>query len=578
MGTNCDSHPEPDTANQCNVSIGDTTPDPMPGFCTLLGPAGDSYRDQFCADMSTAGEWGDPLTIENKCSYNDCNAYQDFGFGCCKGCCGILGGGMACTRVSFTGNPITCCFNDYNCNQGSEAACFSDPGQQNTCANGVNGAPNYRNLVSPDCQDAMTQYCTGTLPTDDPQSTEWLDRWTTNGGGPGSCTNALYRSMFNIGGTGHCWTLPPIQPTDICGLGLAGITGPIDAEGYFWAQNLVSAAMTRYQEQGFVIGALPGFNGFNPFQDWLSGAVCCPYPGLCQAGLDVACETYTAQRISLDPSIASWCGCHLPAGEYEDYSSKYNIPPQCTPMCNRVGTIPIVGINAEPVVCEQSVCLIDGVSLNLVRAQIGGGIDFTQVCANCGGGGCSCVVADTTIDITNSVIGGVVFPVSEGCGNVSCTQSNPGVTGPTSISVSCSGTGPQNPYAEFEAAQAAAKARSMKTSIIWTVVVIGLGLLIIFLLLLLFYPNFYSTTAPTVIQRTSLGSTATASSVVLAPVPAVTNGSISERITPSVGPPVVPAQHNGSISNRITPSVEPPVVPAQRNGSISNRITPPIDI
>jgi hypothetical protein len=545
----------------------------MPGFCTLLGPAGDSYRNQFCADMSAAGEWGNPVTIQNECSYNDCNAYQDFGFGCCQGCCGILGGGMECTRLSFAGDPVTCCLNDYNCNQASTAACFSDSGQQNTCANGNNGAPNYRNVVSGDCQDVMTQYCTGTLATDDPDSIAWLDRWTANSGGPGSCTNVLYRNMFSIGGTGHCWTVPPIEPTQICGIGLAGITGPIDANGYFWAQGLVTAAMTRYQEQGFVIGSLPGFAGYNPFQDWLYGTVCCPYPGLCQSGLDTACETYTAQRISLDPAIASWCGCHLPEGEYEAYSSMYNIPPQCTPMCNRIGTVPIVGINADPVLCEQSVCLIDGVTLNLVQAQVGGGIQFNQICANCGqtdASGdiiqCSCVVADTTIDITNSTVGGVVVPVGENCGNVSCTQTNPGITGPTAIPVDCDTTGSQNPYAEFEVAQAAADAQSLKNSVIWTLVIIGLGLLIVFLLILLFYPNFYSTTKPTIIQRTT-----DTTSTVRQPGPAGPTIAIANRSTPIVPVGYVPAITLGSINNRITPVSTTSFTPGPATTSIVHR-------
>jgi hypothetical protein len=122
---------------------------------------------------------------------------------------------------------------------------------------------------------------------------------------------------------------------------------------------------------------------------------------LCQDGLDRVCETQTAQRISLNPAIAQWCGCHLPPQEYEDYSVKFNIPPECTPMCNRSGTIPIVGINAEPVNCKQNVCLIDEVTVNLINAQIGGGITFDQICGNCGGNPCSCIISNTEIDIIN---------------------------------------------------------------------------------------------------------------------------------------------------------------------------------
>jgi hypothetical protein len=463
----------------------------MPHFCTYLGPAGDGYRNSFCSQMSNAGEWGDASTVHNGCSYDDCHPYIDFGFGCCNGCCGIVGGGLDCTRLKFTGDPVTCCFNDLLCNgndpQDNPPLCYSDSGKQNACADGNNGQPNYRSLVSTDCQDVLLQYCTGTLSTDDPNSTEWLSRWTVNGGGTGSCSYALSRNIFNSGGIGHCFT--PIPPTQgICNIPPAL---PIDAEGYFWGQRLVSAAMARYTQQGFQIGTLPGFPGYNPWQDFLYSTVCCPYPGLCQDGLDTICATHTAQRISLNPAVAQWCGCHLPEGEYQNYSVLYNIPPECTPMCNRAGTIPIVGINAEAVNCQQNICLIDGITVNLINAQIGGGINFNQICGSNCSGKCSCVVSNTTIDIVNSSIGGNVVPVNQGCGSFTCSQTNPGNTGPAIINVPCGITGSFNPYAQYEAEVAAAQAAAKKTSWLWTLLIIGIALILIFLIILFIHPNLY---------------------------------------------------------------------------------------
>ena len=167
-------------------------------------------------------------------------------------------------------------------------------------------------------------------------------------------------------------------------------------------------------------------------------------------------------------------------------------------MCNRFGTVPIVGINAEPVLCEQNICLIDDVTVNIVQSQIGGGIDFNQICANCPGGQCSCIVSNTTIDIDNSTIGGNVVPVAEGCGSISCTQSNPGVTGPAQLPVACSGTGSVNPYAEFEAETAAAEAAANQSSLLWTIAIIGVGLILIFLIIWLLHPNKYPHTGATV--------------------------------------------------------------------------------
>lgn len=489
MGTNCGSHSSPQTDNLCHVSVGDLEPNPMPGFCTLLGPAGDSYRNSFCNQMSTAGEWGDPSTDENNCSYNDCNGFQDFGFGCCDGCCGIIGGGVKCRRLSFTGDPVTCCLNDLDCSSDSSNTnplCFSDAAKQNTCADGQNGQPNYRSIVSLNCQGALQQYCTGTLPSDDPNSTAWLSRWTVNNGGTGSCAYAIGRNIFQAGGTGHCFT----PPTPIPGICSAPPPLPIDSEGYFWAQQLISSALAKYSEQGFTLGSLPGFPGYNPFQDFLYSNICCPYPGLCQNGLDIACSTTTAQRISLNPNVAQWCGCHLPAGEYQSYSVLYNIPPECTPMCNRAGTVPIVGINATPVTCQQNVCLIDNVTVNLINSQIGNGINFTQVCGNCSGQ-CSCVVANTTIDIANSTIGGNLVPINEGCGNFNCMQTNPGTTGPSMIPVPCGTTAGFNPYAQYQAEVAAEQAAANKSAIFWTLVAIGAALFVIFLIIFFIHPNLY---------------------------------------------------------------------------------------
>lgn len=500
-GSSCDEYPEPDTSNLCNVNLGEQTPDPMPHFCTMLGVGGNSYRSEFCGLMSSAGEWGEPDTFKNTCSYNDCNMYQDIGFGCCGGaCCGIVGGGLLCSRQSFTGDPVTCCFNDLECSDqdpnSNPAACFSDQAKQNTCANGITATtgpfayqpvPNYRSIVSTDCQDVLLQYCTGTLPTDNPNSTDWLDRWTQNAGGPGSCSYALARNLYMTGGTGHCF----IPPSPIPGLCSISPAYPIDSEGYFWGQELVTAVMAKYTAQGFDIGALPGFPGYNPFQDYLYSTVCCPFPGLCQDGLQVACSTYTSQRISLNPAVAQWCGCHLPDNEYEEYSVKYNIPPQCTPMCNREGTIPIVGINADPVLCEQDICLIDGVTVNLISSQVGGGINFNQVCGNCPNAQCSCIISDTTIDVANSTIGGNLVPVREGCGNLTCTQTNPGTTGPATITVPCGTTAGYNPYAEYDAAVTAAQDQAQKSSFLWTLLIIGIALVLIFLIILFVHPNLY---------------------------------------------------------------------------------------
>ena len=508
MGNNCGTKPMPDTRNLCLPSLGQVS-SAMPNFCTLRGVGGDSYRNNYCSLMSIAGEWGNPKTV-GTCQYNDCNNVQEFGGGCCDGCCGIAGGQLGCTRLQFTGQPIPCCLNDVACDptiNNYTPGCFSDSNQQNTCADGVPGpngeyVPNYRSIVSTDCKAKLTEYCTGTLPTDNPNSTDWINRWTINNGGTGSCYNALIRNLFNVpnAGTGHCFNTDVILlPPGVC-----NITPqfPYDADGYFWGQALIEATMTRLQEQGINIGTLPGFPGYNPFQDFLQTNVCCPYPGLCQTGLDTICAQYTTQRISLNPAIASWCGCHLPPQEYQDYSVKFNIQPQCTPTCNRIGTIPIVGNDGLPILCTNNVCLIDDVTVNLVSSQIGGGLNFNQVCGNCGTNNqCSCIISDTTVDITNSTIGGSVIPIFEGCGTTTCTQTNPGTTGPATITVSC-GTGSFNPYTQYQEQVAAQQAQAQKSSLLWTVLVIAIACALIYLIILFIHPNKLPPEGATLQQQT----------------------------------------------------------------------------
>lgn len=477
--SNCASKPQPDTSNICNVSVGNYEPSPMPHFCTLEGVGGDSHRRDFCSQMSVAGEWGNPqATDTGGCAYNDCNNYQDIGSGCCNGCCGIVGSKLKCQRLKFTGDPITCCFNNYECNTANNN-CFSDSKQQNTCADGQNGQPNYRSIRSSDCQDALYQYCTGTLSTDDYNSVEWLSRWAPNGdpNASNSCVTALRYNIFSVDSNPCYQGLPP--EAGVCN---NPVIEPINSSGYFWASSVVSGALQHYQDNGFQIGTLPGLPGYNPFQDLLYNQVCCPYPGVCQAGLAQACSTSTAQRMSLNPLLTQWCGCHLPTTEYQSYSVQYNIPPQCTPTCNRYGNIPLVGINAQPINCTQDICLIDDITVNLINSTVAGGLNFNQICGNCGAEAqCSCIVSNDTVDVENSTVGGNFVPIAEGCGSVSCTQPNPSsVAGPAVLNVPCN-SGTINPYTEYEAELAANQELAYRIGMIETILVVLVVLVLIFL-------------------------------------------------------------------------------------------------
>ncbi len=483
MGSVCSSIQTPNTTNLCNVSVGNRSPE-MPGFCSPSGTRGDSIRNHFCEEMGTT-EWGTPEGVANGCNYNNCNGFEKMDYGVCGACHSAGGIGMTCLRYAFTGDPVTCCFNDMACSSANPdtnpLVCYSDGSRQNTCADGRNGQPNYRSLTSTDCQNTLMQYCTGTLPTDDPKSTVWLTRWTNTG--PRSCYNAVMRNLSKD--ISPCTALPVTGVTGVCG-GDPNFT--FSSNGYFWSQRLVNAALEKYESQGFEIGTMPGYPGYNPWQDFMYNNICCPISGLCQTALQTSCATKTKQRISVNPSLSNWCGCHLPIGEYEEYATRFNIPPQCSPTCNRITSIPITGVNGSTVRCAQNICLMDNIAVNLVNSQIGGGINFNQVCGNCGNGQCSCIITDATIDVRNSTIGGNFVPISQGCGNTMCTQTNPGSTGPAIINVECGLTGPFNPYADLDAKQAAATAEGKRRSWLWTVLAIIIGIILIFLIIVILQP------------------------------------------------------------------------------------------
>lgn len=482
--------------NECAASVGVTTD--VAEFCTY-SPGGNNFivgyqrRLAQCMAKSSATEWGNPEATNFQCNFPpSCSGYQIMDNSC--GTLGVSDGyGGSCTRQSFTGDPLQCCFNNLACSiippSNNPPACYSDVAMQNTCSDGQGNTPNYRSLVSTDCRSLLTEYCTGTLPGDDPTSIAWLSRWTANNGGAGSCNDVVQRNLYvNSDQSGNLlpYCNPLFQPNGICNL---PPKLPVSTSGFYWGQQLLTAAVKKYTSQGFVLGTLPGFQGYNPWQDFIYTNICCPTPGLCAPALANVCATKTAQQVSVDPATAQWCGCFLPAAEYEDYSVRFNISPQCSPMCNRFGTIATADVNAVPITCHTTTCLIDNVTLNLINAQIAGGIDFDQVCNNCENATCSCVVDGLTIDIANQTINGNVIPVAQGCGVVSCTQTNPGTTGPNNIPVPC-GTGPQNPYDQYEAALAAEVAAAQKSSWFWTLIVVAAGLLLIFLIILLLKPKY----------------------------------------------------------------------------------------
>lgn len=412
----------PDTTNYCN-SINDTYQ--IPNFCTTAGVAGDSRRETYCEKLGAPGEWTKSNDQGSTCNYYDCDGSVSKWTGndtCCGACCKIIGAGAKCKRVGFTGDPNKCCLNDWNCSKGtSNSTCFSDETKQNTCADGSGGKPNYRRITSSDCRNTLYDYCTGNMTTDDYGSTQWLDRFY----GENSCVDAILKNVYYIPGTSF-----------ECGVTGMAVSKNFSGDGFFWSQKVVSEVFKHYQDNGYDIGALPGYKNYNTFQNILYN-ICIEVPGLCQASLKNSCKNYNAEKLSNNPQLNAWCGCNMSKEQYETYSTKYNISPECTPNCNRAGVIPISGLDGKAITCKQDVCIIDNVNLNLMKSSGEGNINFEQVCGYCPSGNCSCLISNVDIKAVNSFFNQSNIDVKQTCASTTCSAFNNQKIGPNEVPFNC---------------------------------------------------------------------------------------------------------------------------------------------
>lgn len=500
MGGSCGSIGQgPDTTNFCSDGIDDEYK--LPGFCTVAGAAGNRHADEWCVKLGSPGEW-ERGSSEDSCHYDSCSPYKTEDSGCCKGCCGIIGKGTTCKRIGFNGDPAICCLNDFV--SGSKGAgpegCWSDAAMNNTCK------PEHRDITSAveadgiSCSDAVFNFCTGAdLETGD---TSWINRWLdpTTGlpvepaFGQPSCLYAILRNLHGVN--------PPDvnQAQSSGGLCLPSPDQDISSVGFTTAKRIVDGVFDRYSRDGFNIGTMPGFIGYNDFQNFIYSNICCQYPSLCQGALSNTCNIYTAQELSVNPSVANWCGCYLPDEEYDKYVNLYRINKQCTPTCNRLTSIPLTTGDNKAIVCDQDTCIVDNITINLISSNVSGGINISQMCGNCGSavtfdsngnvsnpgfGACNCVVENDTIDGINSKIGSI--NISTSCTGVSCTAFSDDLN--RTVDVPCDGSGSSDPFtgvAEEEAEAEAAAARSRDIKIVLLIVA---ALVVIFIAFIIIKPN-----------------------------------------------------------------------------------------
>lgn len=448
MGNNCSGRRTPNYSPTCQDQ-----PLQVDGFCTYASFLGEDRRREACDSLGGAGEWTYD-SVGSICQYNDKSPSDAFvGSGCCGTACPIVGEGVVCRRQSGTqgyqGDPVTCCFQNAQFYNDTTVRCLNG---NKTCPSGQNGSPNYQLLTGSDCQSLTSEYCTGTLPSDDPNSQDWLNRW--NPQTPNNCFTVLNQNLFN-------------QPN--LNLLQNGIVVPenlvTSRAGYEYSQGLISQVITKYQQQGFELGALPGYPGYNGFQDTVLQPICRSIPGLCQSGLQYSCSNETTDTLARNPNRVPWCGCYLSSDQYAKYVDEYQVSQQCNPICARQGNIPLPGpsgLGTTP--CNQDVCIIDQTTISLAQTEVGGGINFSQFCSGCStnpqtgavpavgasssSSSCQCIIDNNSIAAANSQIGGGI-DLTETCGNTVCYRNNPDpqkYPGPLVMAVDCSLPFSYNPF------------------------------------------------------------------------------------------------------------------------------------
>lgn len=525
MGGHCDKYyppPDPDVSNHCS-DFG--TYYYLPNFCAKSGNAGKNYRVSWCDKIGDDGEWYPKSTggsdIHRNCTYDSCEPYRAFDTYCCSGCCGTYGGsGVDCQRKKFAGDSVVCCLKDLNFvnkpiyvrNPANTvgidagpgiAGCYSDTAMKRTCSpcnrdittydgGKVDGSDyNCGTYGNDSCRDAMYDYCSG-ADLLDPNDLSWMTRWT--GTPPESegivdqpCVYALKRNLYPSVTYDVISNMNPIGTAGTCAPVLQGI--PLSTSGTVWSQGLMNAVFTKYAENGFYIGAIPGTVGYNEFQEFLY-ELCCAYPIICQDGLNSTCSMYSAQRLTTNANIAGWCGCYLPEAEYTTYINNYQINKECTPMCNRVSTIPMVYGDGSPISCTQSVCMIDNNTIGLANSTVNGGINFNQVCGNCGeDASCTCIVSGNTVEGAGASIGGGIN-LNNYCGSTQCSVPNPNGGSPSVLTVPCDQMNdPDSAFSQQLALYYAEQAAIKRDQIITVLIVIFIALVIIIIAFFLIRPN-----------------------------------------------------------------------------------------
>ena len=458
----------PDTTNICtNEEIPNVPTKVVPNSCTCFGfKHSKRFAKGICGDLGDS-EW--KLAGKHK-HFPKCISPDDRYTNGCGNCeFGVkLSKSVVCERITYNGDPTICCLRDYDFDNINKF-CFQDATKKKTCP------PSKRNITTSVCQLEISNYCLGSeLPA---TSTEWFDRWTkpsTDTKNIPPCIYALNRNLFGN----------PYVPTVVSGTP-PGAEFFLDIRGLEWSQSLLREAFIKYREQGFEVGASPGFPGYDDFQNVLY-TICKTVPGLCGGSLSDICHNVNTEELTINPALISWCGCYMPNEQYKQYVDDFGITKECTPTCSQLSAIKLSTPSQVGVLqCKQNICIMDDITIALAESQIEGNINFVQLCGNCSGeSSCQCVISDVSLSVINSAIGGDV-DITQICGQTTCVRTNPETGKPRTLPIDCDNPA-DDPFEQFNNDKVSA-AEFENTIITLTIVLGFIVFIVVIVILAVFY-------------------------------------------------------------------------------------------
>lgn len=325
-----------------------------------------------------------------------------------------------CTRNISTGDPLTCCFQDYFCKQ-QGIYCYI--GAQNT----TYCDPSKTNLGGSGCDQVVSDFCLSGV--------DYIEKWvgdTDYTFGKTSLKKPCqvhFRRQLSYSLPGECLGLNPGNSLLVSDFSRAQVS----------FQDFVNKYLS---DGGELINVGPSYD---PRVSDFVYETCQLYPGMCNFFLSKYCNGVSDAQLYRFPDLQKFCGCYLNDSFYQKYINLYQISKECTPYCNLQGTIPLPdesGIRGRK--CNNSSCIIDGVSIQLVNTKFNAPIKFDQVCGSCGDRSatssrtCNCVIKDFSFVVQNSNLNGSLS-LNQNCrGNTKCYNEIKDANGnPTKVEVPC---------------------------------------------------------------------------------------------------------------------------------------------